>query len=68
MLQYNRSNSGDLTIVRTAMLSRGLRSSWCEDGHTLFIWYTLADGRQALSTYTLGGPIGQAQTPPHIVA
>ena len=41
--------------------------SWCEDGLTMHIWYTLADGRQALATYTLDAPIGQAQTPPRII-
>lgn len=40
---------------------------WCEDGLTLHIWYMLDDGRQALSTYTLGAAPGQAQTPPFIV-
>jgi hypothetical protein len=44
-----------------------IEPSWCEDGLTLFLWLTLADGRQALSTFTLGAPIGQALTAPFVV-
>ena len=41
--------------------------SFCEDGRTLHVWYVLADGRMALSTFEFGGALGQDQTP-HIIA
>ena len=56
-----------MTIDSELLAVIDVEPSWAEDGRTLFIWYTLADGRQALSTFTLGAPIGQALTAPFVV-
>jgi hypothetical protein len=56
-----------MTIDGELLAVIDVEPSWCEDGKTLFTWYTLSDGRQALSTYTLGVAPGQAQTAPFIV-
>jgi hypothetical protein len=41
--------------------------SFAEDGKSLYVWQTHADGTLTLWTHQLGAGIGQDQTP-HIVA
>jgi hypothetical protein len=40
---------------------------WCEDGLTLHCYQTHANRTVTLWTFTLGAPIGKAQTPPYVI-